>query len=177
MSLKRIVNLDQFEEKQKKEVPEARIETKKTNELKKEIPPNELFGMSLKKIDGYRDLRVNMKQNNELLEFINGFDNILQIFDVNDKHFDSKIVQFVAQSAEWFFVRKKCGELKEKAVIEVVKKYFNHDELLVKTIIKLVFPLIKKCSIYRRYKKKVSNFFLPLLNMAGLSYNPIALKN
>lgn len=169
MSLKRVVNLDNVVElpQKQKEADLTRIAS-----VRVAVPPNELFGMNLKKIDGFRDIRVDIKQNNELQEFVDGFDGVLQYFNMNDKHFDSMVVKFVAQSAEWFFVRKKSGDLKEKAVIAVCAPFFNNDPELVKTIIQLVLPTIKKCNVYRRYKKKLFNGLSFFLKLVGCSYHP-----
>ncbi len=136
------------------------------------IPPNELFGMNLKELEGFRELRVNLKLEKELELFVNGFEDVLKYFNPHDKHFDHKIVKFVCQNAEYYFTRKKSGKLKEKAVCEVCKRYFNNDVELVKVIISLVLPLVKKCSVYRRYKKRISGFIGFFLNIASQSYKP-----
>jgi hypothetical protein len=55
------------------------------------------------------------------------------------------------------------GDSKERAVIQVVKKFYNNDEELVRSIIKLVLPLIKKTNILRRTSSRLQRLFLYVL--------------
>lgn len=177
MSVRRIVNLDNSDYHRTDPVVEPSSQPVQAVEVLDidapiAIPPNKLFGMDLKQIDGFRDIRIEMKKEQQLQEFVRGFRSVLKHFDTNQKHFDTKLVQIVCQNAEYFFVRPKSGDLKLKAVIEVVKIFFNNDAELVKTIVNLVLPLVKKCNMYRRYKGSIRSFFLPLLNILSLTYKP-----
>lgn len=126
-----------------------------------EIPPRHLFNSDLKDLSGFREMRRQLKIKNSLNEFVSETSKILSLFSSKDRKYDAKMVQFVAEMAENFFVtHTKMGEIKEKAVIETVKCFYNNDVELVKSIIQLVLPFIKKTNLARRMKFRVSRFFL-----------------
>ena len=109
--------------------------------------PKRVLGASLKDLDGYRDLRKQKKIEKLENDFVS---EVMKLFENDEKKYDSQVVQFVAQLAEHHFItHKKMGDSKERAVIQVVKKFYNNDEEFVRSIIKLVLPLIKKTNILR----------------------------
>ena len=124
------------------------------------IPPKVLFNSNLKELNGFRDLRKQLKLKKLEAEFIFETSKVLSLFHNDDKKYDSQCVAYVAQLAEDYFIsHPKLGEIKERAVIESVKQYYNLDEKLVKSIIALVLPVIKKSTTYRRISNAVV-FFL-----------------
>ena len=126
----------------------------------KEVPPKELFGSNLKNLNGYREMRKKIKLQRLEAEFISQTSSMLNLFHTNEKHYDYKCVQYIVQLAEDYFVsHPKLGELKERAVIASIKKFYNDDDELVKSIIQMVLPSIKKSTFMRRTVNNVV-FFL-----------------
>jgi hypothetical protein len=128
--------------------------------------PKSLFGSSLKNIDGYREMRKYKKVQKLEQEFVSEMSKIMKLFQTEEKKYDAELVKFVCELAENYFVLypSQMGGSKEKAVIKVVSPFFNHDELLIKKIIDLVLPTIKKTNILRRSKHRVKRLFLFLLS-------------
>ena len=136
----------------------------------KEIPPKLLFNSDMKKLKGFRDVRINLKQDALSKDYIESMTNVLDLFDNSERKYDSDIVKFVVQSAEDTFIsHPKMGYIKSKAVVAICKRYFNDDVELVTKIIEMVLPLIKKSTFYRRNKTRAKHFFLWLLNIFGIS--------
>lgn len=133
--------------------------------IPEEIPPkNILNGVSTKDLDGFREIRKQVKLKLLEDEFVSQTKKILELFDKQDKKYDSKVVLWACQSAEMYFVsHKKMGPIKERAVINAVKLFYNDDAQLVKSIIELVMPLVKKSNLLRRTYNRVSRFLLVLL--------------
>ena len=126
--------------------------------------PKRVLGASLKDLDGYRDLRKQKKIEKLENDFVSELSKVMKLFENDEKKYDSQVVQFVAQLAEHFFItHKKMGDSKERAVIQVVKKFYNNDEELVRSIIKLILPLIKKTNILRRTSSRLQRLFLYVL--------------
>lgn len=138
-------------------------EATSTTELKPPVPdelPKFLFGADLKQIDGYRDIRKSMKIEKLKTEFIEENKKIMRLFTTEQKQYDHKLILYVCQLAEHFFIsHKKLGPVKEEAVIEIMKQFFNNDEKLIKSIIQLVMPQIKKSTLRRRMSSRAVKFF------------------
>jgi uncharacterized protein YaaR (DUF327 family) len=49
------------------------------------------------------------------------------------------------------------GDIKQTAVIEVLKPYFKNDEELLKNIIEHIYPSISKSNFFRRNKTRIFN--------------------
>ena len=127
----------------------------------KDVPPKELFGSNLKNLNGYREMRKKIKLQRLEAEFISQTSNMLTLFHTKEKHYDYKCVQYIVQLAEDYFVsHPKLGEIKERAVIASIKKFYNDDEELVKSIIQMVLPSIKRSTFLRRTANNVV-FFCP----------------
>lgn len=135
--------------------------------------PKSLFGESLKHIEGYRDMRKYKKVQKLEQEFVSEMSKIMQLFQKDDKKYDAELVKFVCEIAENYFVLYpgQMGASKKKAVIAVVSKFFNDDELLIEKIIDLVLPTIKKTNILRRSKHRIKRLFLYVLSMLVCSQN------
>jgi hypothetical protein len=128
--------------------------------------PKSLFGSSLKHIEGYRDMRKYKKVQKLEQEFVSEMSKIMRLFETDEKKYDAELVKFVCEIAENYFILYpgQMGSSKKKAVIAVVSKFFNNDELLIEKIIDLVLPTIKKTNILRRSKHRVKRLFLYLLS-------------
>lgn len=126
-----------------------------------QVPPKTLLGNSLSKLHGFDELRKSIKIQNSISQFCTETQKILSMFDLNEKKYDHKIVLFVVELAEHFFVSEpKMGKVKSEAVVQCVAPFYNNDERLIKSIIDLVLPQVPKTNAYRRIKGKVKKFFL-----------------
>jgi len=146
------------------------FESKKHELRLEEIPPKELFNSDLRKLKGYNEVRMNVKDKKAYNDFVDSFCGVIDLLPYSK--YDSEIVKFVCQSAEDYFIKRKgMGSLKEEAVIAVCKRYFNDDDELVHNVIGLVLPTIIKSTFYRRNKKRVHNFFCAFLNLFCIKSN------
>ena len=128
----------------------------KEEDIKLTIPESKLkYGQNLKKLNGFREKRKNLKHQILLNEFIDEVENALSIFDEADKKYDRKLIQYICQIAEDVFTEKKMGEYKKQAVISVSKKYFDNNEKLVESLLEDSLCFIKKSTLYRRNKKRL----------------------
>ena len=104
------------------------------------LPKLKVYNTKVHQIEGYEEIRKNAKLHNKKQEFINGANKVLNLFDIDAKKYDYKLVLAIMQSAEDFFGKRKLGETKKEVVIECVKRFFNEDILLCEKIIDMVFP-------------------------------------
>jgi hypothetical protein len=132
----------------------------------KEVPPKELFGSNLKNLNGYREMRKKIKLERLEAEFIQQTSSMLNLFHTKEKHYDYKCVQYIVQLAEDYFVsHPKLGEIKERAVVASIKKFYNDDDELVKSIIQMVLPSIKKSTLMRRTANNVVFFLSAIVSI------------
>ena len=116
--------------------------------------PSKALGKDLKGFDEkYKQIKLQKKSE----DFITEIERILKLFDCK---LNSDILLFVLNAVEQYFYKPKSGEIKEQVVISIMKKYYNDDEELIKHIIKLVLPLIKKSTLTHRILSKATHFFL-----------------
>lgn len=151
-------------------IPVACEKTCEAEVVKNEVPSKSILnGISTKDLGGFREIRKSVKMKILEDQFVMETKKILEYLDKNDKKYDSKIVLWVCNSAEQYFVsHKKMGEIKKRAVVNSVKMFYNDDARLVESIIDLVFPLIKKSNILRRSYNRVSRFvFLCLATLVS----------
>lgn len=141
------------------------LEPPKDNPLK-DVPPKQLFGSNLKNLNGYREMRKKIKLQRLEAEFISQTSSMLTLFHTKEKHYDYKCVQYIVQLAEDYFVsHSKLGEIKERAVIASIKKFYNDDEELVKSIIQMVLPSIKRSTFLRRSANNVVFFLSAIVSI------------
>ena len=134
-----------------------------------EVPPKTILNSAIK-IEGYDQMRKEIKAKNAEVRFISETNKLLEWYAVDKKHYDAEIVQFVCQMAEHFFVRfPKMGPSKCRAVTACVKKFFDGNEELVETIIKLVLPNIQRSTAYTRLRHRISRFFLRIQYALGIT--------
>ena len=121
---------------------------------------NILNNTNVKNLKNFRVIRKNAKQQILKKEFIIQVSSVLTLFNKTDNEYETEIVTFCVQVAEDFFISHSgMGEIKQDAVVQVCKQYFNDDEKLVKTIIALVMPSITKSNIVRRNRQRIISFF------------------
>ena len=85
---------------------------------------------------------------------------IQKVLDENDDDKLRKIMIFLCQSAEdylWMKDKDKCNALKKDVVCDIMAEHIT-DGSLVKSIIHLVMPSIKKSTMWRRNKQKIQKF-------------------
>lgn len=121
------------------------------------IPPSLLYNSNLKQMKGFNSLRNNMKREAFLREFILSAKEALEPYKVDeDTKYDAEIVKFMCQSAEDIFVKySKQGNEKKKAVVEICKKYFDDNELLVGKVVEQMLPFINHSTFWRRNKNRI----------------------
>ena len=134
--------------------------SKETADEEVVLPPKYLFKTDLKELQGFRTLRREIKINNALNEFIIETSKILKLFSRQERKYDAEIIKFVCEMAEHTFVKhEKMGHIKERAVIQTCKPFYNNDDELVRSIVSLVLPLIKKTNAVRRLQHNINYFF------------------
>lgn len=131
------------------------------------IPPSILYNSNLKQMKGFRALRSNMKRDIFLKEFITQGKEALEPYSVNDETmYDAEIVKFIMQTAEDVFIHySKQGQEKKRAVVEVCKKYFDNNEVLVSKVVEQMLPFIKHSTFWRRNRTRIYNIALLFLGL------------
>lgn len=131
------------------------------------IPPSCLYNSDLKQMKGFRALRSNMKRDAFLKEFIAQGIEALEPYQVNDETmYDAEIVKFIMQTAEDVFIHySHQGIEKKRAVVEICKKYFDYNEVLVAKVIEQMLPAIKHSNFWRRNKTRIYNIALLFLGL------------
>lgn len=142
-------------------------ELRQREELPVKIPPSVLYNSNLKQMSGFKNLRSSMKRDAFLKEFIKQGLEVFALYEVNDEtKYDAEIVRFMCQTAEDSFIHyKKQGFEKRKAVVEVCKKYFDDNEVLIGKIVEQVLPLITKSSLFRRCRTRLYNTGMVFLGL------------
>jgi hypothetical protein len=131
------------------------------------IPPSVLYNSNLKQMKGFRALRSNMKRDLFLKEFIAQGKEALEPYAVNDETmYDAEIVKFIMQTAEDVFIHyAKQGQEKKRAVIEICKKYYDGNEVLVSKVVEQMLPFINHSTFWRRNKTRIYNIALLFLGL------------
>lgn len=158
----KVVNLDNNEllGDEPEPQPSPSVSVKRVASISpKEVPPKSVLFQDLSSLKGYAEKRKAVKDELKYAEFVEELLAVLSIFEGENKKYDSAMVLFVCNSAENYFSKKGSGEIKQRAVVDVCKKYYNNDEELVKSIIELLMPMICKSSMFSRSFQKLRNFF------------------
>ena len=133
-----------------------------------EVPPKTILNSAIK-IEGYDQMRKEIKAKNAEVRFISETNKLLEWYAVDKKHYDAEIVQFVCQMAAFLRQVSKNGSIQMCAVTACVKKFFDGNEELVETIIKLVLPNIQRSTAYTRLRHRISRFFLRIQYALGIT--------
>ena len=112
----------------------------------------------LKSSSKFTDARHKIKTEVLLNEFQQKLNSDLELFDCELNKYDFDFVLKICNIAENHFIQyKKMGEIKEKAVIQVLLPYFKNDVELIKSTILHIYPKITKSNILRRNKTRIFN--------------------
>lgn len=125
---------------------------------------------NLKKLKGFNEKRKQMKYKKFQTEYITNLKTELDaIDDTEDRKYDAETILFIMQAVEDEFIQEgKMGEMKYETVMQLALPYFNNDEQLVDTFIKLKYPELKQSTFLRRMRLKAVAIFLAL---TGLGYS------
>ena len=134
-----------------------KIEPEEKCVFEKKNIPNILF--NVKGLDGLETRLKNMKLINYQHDFINEIDKVLKLYDDPELKYSEKLVLFVMSEVEQYILKPKSGNTKKELVIEICKKYFNDDPVLVELIIKLVFRELSQVKFIKRQGLKLLRFF------------------
>lgn len=143
------------------------IEEEKVEPVKPEIPPKNILGFSLDDLEGYKTKRKELKLKSKEDQFVNEMLKVLQYLDKSQNEYDYLIVRQACYYAEHYFVsgKRKLGDVKMNAVIRVCSHLCNGDEKLVRTLIALVLPKIKKSNVFRRVSLRLQRFFFAIVSV------------
>ena len=137
-----------------------------TTEESNKIPPKNLLKigvMDLKKLKGYREIRIKKKKESMMNELVVNLNAVLDMFDNKERKYDYEIIQFIYQCAEDYFSLYSGHEdlevMKDAVVYECASRFFNDDVELMSKMLDLVRDKIVKTSVYRRMKTRLLNFF------------------
>jgi hypothetical protein len=126
------------------------------------IPPKKIFNINLKHLPAYRSLRKEAKNANMQFDFIEQFKEVLAIYDVEGHKYDNELLLCIMIDTENHYKHmKKSGEYKAGAVIEIMKRFYDNNEVLVKNQIKMLMRDLPQ-SFIRRHIYSIATFFLNL---------------
>ena len=120
------------------------------------IPPKTYNGFTT---NLYSTALSNLKNGIVENDFKIAITKMIDIIDPNDVKYNENIVAFVCETIEHVITKRKSGKQKEKIVVEILSKYFNYDDVLVKKFIQLVLPRITKSNVFRRVRNRLNKFF------------------
>ena len=165
MRERRVLNLDERPQALGVDYEETKedVIVKKSEQV---IPPKSLLKVGitdLKKLKGYRDIRIKRKKEAMMTELITNLNAVLDMFDNKERKYDYEIIQFIYQCAEDYFSLYSGHEdlevMKDAVVYECASRFFNDDVKLMSKMLDLVRDKIVKTSVYRRMKTRLLNFF------------------
>jgi hypothetical protein len=91
-----------------------------------------------------------VKQSHKSSDFIEKINAVLNLFDGDEVHYSWEVILFVMTECERFLLVKGSGAEKQAIVIEICKKYFNDDEVLVKLVISLLMHRLPQIKFLER---------------------------
>jgi hypothetical protein len=128
----------------------------------KEVPPNKLHSINLKKISSYRKLRRSYKISNQKAVFINDLKVVLNEFDPKEHTYNDELLLCVVNIAEHFFVfgnKEERESVKRESIREVMLPYFRNDKELLEKTIMHIWHLVKKSNAFKRSIQRLKLFF------------------
>lgn len=128
----------------------------------KEVPPNKLHSINLKKIRSYQQLRRKYKISNQKAVFINDLKVVLNEFDPKEHTYNDELLLCVVNIAEHFFVfgnKQERETVKNEAIEEVMLPYFKFDKVLLEKTISHIWHLVKKSTAVKRAVQRLKLFF------------------
>ncbi len=159
MSLKKIV-------KEPQEAPPQLMRQASSPEVKS-VPEKSLYNSNLKKVKGFHNLRSNLKREIFLDEFISESKSALELYSNDDAtNYDNEILLCLMQTAEDTFIQyKKQGVEKKHAVVEICKKYYDDNDVLVGKLVEQNMKNIKHSNFLRRNKNRLIKIFFLFVNI------------
>ena len=132
------------------------------DESQQKIPPSNLYGHSLKKMKSYSKIRRGYKLSNQKKIFLGDVHAILEEFTPDDHKYDDELLIEILDLAEKYFVYgtkedREC--VKSDCVLELMKPFFNGDEILIEKTISNVWHRVNKSNSFRRGFTRFKNFF------------------
>jgi len=148
--------------------PHDNNESKESNDLihsnsfKKRNIPN-LTTFNIQTIENLKEKLDSIKMENRQYDFTQSIQEVLNLYDIDDLHYNENIVFFVMQEIEKFLLKPKAGTSKSQVCIECCKKYFNDDADLVLFAIKLLMPKLHQVKMLERQARKILRFFSKII--------------
>ena len=137
-------------------------EEEKENEILKEIPANSLYGVNLKKIKSYKNIRRSYKIKNQKQVFLTDLKQVLREFPFTDHQYKDELLVEILNIAEVYFCygsKEEREKVKFEAIQELMLPYFINDkELLLKTI-SHVWAKVSKSNSFKRTWQRFKLFF------------------
>ena len=137
-------------------------EEEKENEILKEIPANSLYGVNLKKIKSYKNIRRSYKIKNQKQVFLTDLKQVLRKFPFYDHQYNDELLVEILNVAEVYFCygdKEEREKVKYEAIQELMLPYFmNVKELLLKTI-SHVWAKVSKSNSFKRTWQRFKLFF------------------
>ena len=155
----RVLEISEEETKLDLSKPE---EEEKENEILKEIPANSLYGVNLKKIKSYKNIRRSYKIKNQKQVFLTDLKQVLREFPFYDHQYNDELLVEILNIAEVYFCygsKEEREKVKFEAIQELMLPYFINDkELLLKTI-SHVWAKVSKSNSFKRTWQRFKLFF------------------
>ena len=116
----RVLEISEEETKLDLSKPEEK-EEEKENEILKEIPANSLYGVNLKKIKSYKNIRRSYKIKNQKQVFLTDLKQVLREFPFYDHQYNDELLVEILNIAEVYFCYGSKEE-REKVKFEAIQE-------------------------------------------------------
>jgi hypothetical protein len=133
-----------------------------SNSFKKRNVPN-LTKFNIHTIENLKEKLDTIKMSNRQHDFTQSINEVLNLYDIDDLHYNENIVFFVMQEIEKYLLKPKAGISKTQVCVECCKKYFNDDPDLVIFAIKLLMPKLHQVKMLERQARKIIRFFSKII--------------
>lgn len=157
----RVLEISEEETKLDLSKPEEK-EEEKENEILKEIPANSLYGVNLKKIKSYKNIRRSYKIKNQKQVFLTDLKQVLREFPFTDNQYNDELLVEILNIAEVYFCygsKEEREKVKFEAIQELMLPYFKEDEQLLLKTISHVWAKVSKSNSFKRTWQRFKLFF------------------
>ena len=137
-------------------------EDEKENEILKEIPANSLYGVNLKKIKSYKNIRRSYKIKNQKQVFLTDLKQVLREFPFMDHQYNDELLVEILNIAEVYFCygdKEEREKVKSEAIKELMLPYFKEDEQLLLKTISHIWCKVSKSNAFKRTWQRFKLFF------------------
>ena len=128
----------------------------------RDIPQKRAFGIDLKQIPEYREMRQQYKTENEKAIFMRDIQSILDHLPPDAHQYSAEILLMILNVSEQFYVygdSAKRSALKLETVKELMLPYFADDEKLLDSVLALVKHRVRRSTPLTRTLRRLRNFF------------------